>query len=89
MKDVKCAPFKELTRHVEYHRPTAVNARLAEEAGHRVVGDGGDGDARIHGAERDQDSLIHTIIHLLSMLMQMYLNLKRLAKGLRESCILL
>ena len=70
-----------LTRHVEYHRPSSVNARLAEEAGHRVVGDGGDGDARVHGAERDQDSLIHTIIHLLSMLMQMFLNVKRLVKG--------
>ena len=59
--------FNGLTRHVEYHRPSSVNARLAEEAGHRVVGDGGDGDARVHGAEGDKDTLIHTfysfIIH--------------------------
>ena len=39
-----------LTRHVEDHGPAAVDARLAEETRHRVVGDGGGGDGGVDRA---------------------------------------
>ena len=49
---VKNASAREsLTRHVEDHGPSAVDARLAEETRHRVVGDGGGGDGGVDRAE--------------------------------------
>ena len=57
--------FNGLTRHVEYHRPTAVNARLAKEAGHWVIGNGGELDPGVDGAEGNNDSLNHTMCFMI------------------------